>query len=191
MDNASGFSRVRGRGRGILINSPGGLINFSGRPIDVNDPRARLIGPTPVAGHTRSCGFRNFLMLNARRRQVEGEGGEDADNLEGQSVHSNHEDEEAEYDEMAAAETRRLRKENEKLKQDVAYYYQRRVTLYLEQVSAEEGDVVKQGLSTATIEAIKRTMQTIKELQQRADENFQCLRHSPLGFPEEETEQQS
>ena len=59
--------------------------------------------------------------------------------------------------------------------------------LYLEQ-SDEHGDFIKQGLSPSSLEALKKTMDHIKDLHQKADENYQCLRHSEF-FSEREVDE--
>ena len=165
-----------------------------------------IIGPTPIAQHTRQQGRpgRPFFAMDLNGRnpiQVEGAlpaentvdgevpGGEQPEDLANRSFHRSHSQQMSDWGEdrpMSEAETNRLKKENEQHRKDVRYYYGRRATLYLERTSRDEGEVVKQGLSAASLGALKKTLDLIKSYQERADENFRLLRQSNW-FTEEDT----
>ena len=86
---------------------------------------------------------------------------------------------------MSLEETRRLKLEMEQHMRDIEHYYRRRITLYL-QDSDEELDVVKPGLSTASLQSLKKVIQTIQAHQEKADEVYSLLRPSAWFYEEDE-----
>ena len=185
-NNLTRRRRGRGRGRGFI---------------------QELNGPTPVAGHhTRAQGIRNHIALGGNWRNQHvlqlGEGlqprGQEVaaaadpqhveENRDPQHIEENRGDE-SEWGEdhpMSQNETDRLKRENEQHRKEFLYYYQRCVLLYLAEVG-EDGPTVKQGLSSASLEALKKTLDLIKEHHEKADENFRMLRQSNW-FSEEDVE---
>ena len=167
---------ARGRGRGL------------GRPIRIQPglpgPQAPFSLEGPPAVNTRGRGNGIHVELGPTHRlprhQVESRG-------EGDAEHRQEQQDEVFEESIEVQEARRLKKENALLRKDVHDYYSRRVLLYL-QSSDENGDIVKRGLSTSSLAALRKTLETIKGFHERADENYQALRHSD-GYSEEEMEE--
>ena len=142
------------------------------------------LGETPVAGHTRTSGFREFISLEAHRRgtrlaQVQETGGEE--DIEGQE-----DDDQRIRDRMSEEQSRHLKLENEQHRKDVMYYFEKRVMLYL-----LDEDTVKPGLSQSSLQALKKVLDTIQQHQYQADENFSMLRRSAWFHPEDEDEHET
>lgn len=163
MDGSVG--RGRGRGRGFLQG----------------------IGETPVAGHVRSRGVRDFVYLDNQRRAAQLQQVEEED----EPARERREKLESEEDQMrrdimSLEEARKLKLENEQHRRDVIYYLRKRVTLYL-----LDEDTVKPGLSSASLQALKKVLGTIQQHQQEADENFGKLRQSAWFYPEDEEDHET
>ena len=163
----------------------------------------RLIGDTHVSGHTRGRGFNKFIQLDHARR-VAGLGNlappsgsttfTNAQNLldelshihlrdqettdAGEQLtsrdHTNQQDlTETQQEQKSACEV--IKQQNDQYRDDVQYYYERRVKIYRE----EDGETVKQGLSLSSLEVLKKTLHSIRDYHQKADDNFRAARHNP------------
>lgn len=164
MDRSIG--RGRGRGRGFLQGTG-------------------LLGDTPVAGHTRTSGFKDFMSLDAQRRTAR------LHQLQEENEHEDRQQQEAEDDQtirdrMSLEESRKLRLENEQHRKDVIYYFKKRVTLYL-----LDQETVKPGLSASSLQGLKKVLETIQHHQYQADENFSQLRRSAWFDDEDEEDHET
>lgn len=164
----------RGRGRGLRVRS------------------SPVAGETPVSGHTRAHGFNNFISINGERarlrRQVQAR--DQVDNSAEQGSEDGYRGEEdvensgETISTMSLLETNTLKQENAKHRDEVQYYHNRRVMIFLER-SDQNGDIVKQDLSKAGLDSLRKTLKIMQEYHEKADENFRLLRRS-LWFTEED-----